>query len=105
MTKPGVQNPHCDPVLVDKCLLNGMQPTIPAAKMLHGDHVATIERSDKPNTGIDRLINQSILTQPSDQHRAGATVTFGAAFFGTLANVGPVEDSRATYLMTSRHTV
>ena len=73
----------------DHRLLHRMQRPVRPAQMLDGDHMATIERGQKANTGIDRLIPQHAAGEPPDQHGAGAAIALGAAFLG--AGQSPVE--------------
>ena len=59
-----------------------MQPAVFSPQMLDGDHMATVERRQKPDAGIDGLIFQNAAGQPANQHRAGAAVAFRTAFLG-----------------------
>ncbi len=67
---------------VDHGLLHGMQRAVPGRQMLDGHHMGGVQRADEADAGVDRLILQPTADEPPDQHRAGTTIAFRAAFLG-----------------------
>ena len=51
--------------------------------MLYRDHVTAIQRGQKPNAGIDRLVAQHASDQSTNQNRASAAIALGTAFLGS----------------------
>jgi hypothetical protein len=66
-------------VVLDHGLLYGMQAAFRAAEIFDGDHMATVERADKPNAGIDGFVDKAASPERPDQHGAGAAVALGTA--------------------------
>ena len=67
--------------MFNHCFLNRVQPTFRAGEMLDRDHMTTVDRGQKPNAGIDGLIDQPGIAKPAHQYGTGAAIAFGAAFF------------------------
>ncbi len=84
-------------VVVHHGLLHRMQIAILAAQVLHRHHMGTVQAADKTDAGGDRVIDDFVIHEPADQHRAGAAIALGAAFLGAaqaLLQSQPVEQGR-----------
>ena len=51
--------------------------------MLDGKYLGAIDCTERNNAGVNRLVTQLVIFRATQQYRAGAAVSFGAAFFGT----------------------
>jgi hypothetical protein len=69
-------------VMIDHRLLHRVQPAVAPGKMLDRDHMAAIDRGQKPDAGIDRAIAEALGPKPPDQHGAGPAIALGAALLG-----------------------
>ena len=54
-----------------------------AFQMLNRDDMCAMQAGDKADAGIDALIAQLALFQPSHQHGARTAIALSAPFFGT----------------------
>ena len=50
------------------------------SKVFDGENLRTVDRSDRNNTGIYRVVLQYTVSQTAEQYCTGAAVTFSAAF-------------------------
>ena len=57
-----------------------MQRIALTAQMFDRHNMAKVDRCQKPDTGIDRLIDQAITDPAADQNRTGAAIALGTAF-------------------------
>ena len=51
--------------------------------MFHSYDMAAVAGREKPNAGVDRLIDQSAIAQAADQDRAGAAIALRATLLGS----------------------
>ena len=56
-----------------------MQRPLRPTQMFNRHHMAAIQRCQKPDTGVDRFIDQLTLRQPPHQDRAGPAIALGTA--------------------------
>ena len=66
---------------VDHRLLHRVQRPVGIGEMLDRHHMAAVKRPQEADAGIDRFIDQLVAGQPADEHRTGAAIALGAAFF------------------------
>src|ERR1700760_4029984 len=52
--------------------------------MLDRQELTAVERGQKADAGVDRLIAHPVAVEPPDHHRACAAVTFGTAFLAAV---------------------
>ena len=69
-------------VAFDHGLLDGMQRAAGTRQMLHRHHMAAVAGCEKPDAGVDRLIDQFAIAEAPDQDRACAAIALGAALLG-----------------------
>jgi len=57
-------------------------------KIFDRDHFGAVGLAGEQNAGVDRLVDQPAVDRLSQDHRAGAAVTLGAALFGADGVLG-----------------
>ena len=71
-------------MLVHHRLLYAVKFTAGLAKILNSQQLFAIEGGKKLDTGIHRLVADTIITEFTDNNRTGPAVTFRAAFLGSF---------------------
>ena len=69
-------------------LLYRMQRPARRRQMLDGHHMRPMQRADKGDARVDRLVAEPIRAEPPDQHRARTAIALGAAFLGAAQPLG-----------------
>ena len=52
------------------------------SQVLDSKYLGAIDCTERNNAGVNRLVMQLVIFRAAQQYRAGAAVSFGAAFFG-----------------------
>jgi hypothetical protein len=84
-------------MLIDHCLLDGMERAIGAAQMFDGDQMGAVQAAHETDAGGDRVVDNLVAMEAPDEHGAGAAIALGAAFLGAaqaLFEPKPIEQRR-----------
>src|SRR5690606_20044915 len=85
-------------VEINHGLLDGVQFAVVSTQMLDRHHMAAIERAETSDARIDAFVDQFAVEKPSDQHRAGAAIPFGAALLGTAQRPPQAQEIQERFL-------
>jgi hypothetical protein len=80
-------------VLLDHRPLHGVELAI-AREILDRRDAAAVDRGEQPDAGADRLVDESAVAPPGEEHGAGAAIPLVAALLGagpTFPPAQPVE--------------
>jgi hypothetical protein len=54
-------------------------------EVFHGHDLGAVHLAEQQDAGVDGLVDEAAVLDPSDRHRAGAAIALGAAFLRARA--------------------